>query len=64
MGPFGLTTISNIQALSPHILTVISPAGEPINGSRCFMAQRVTCVCRLGQLGPPCYITTDFLQMQ
>lgn len=30
MGPFGLTTISNIRVLSPHVLTVIYRAEAPI----------------------------------
>lgn len=60
MGPFGLTTIGNIQALSPHILTVICPSGAPIDGSRCFMAQCDACVRLQGQIPPPraLYITT------
>lgn len=42
MGPFRLTTISNIQALSLYVPTAICPSGAPIDASRCFMAQRVT----------------------
>lgn len=53
MGPFGLTTIGNIQALSPRILTVICPSGAPIDGSRCFMAQCDACVRLQGQIPPP-----------
>lgn len=64
MGPFGLTTIGNIQALSPSILTVICPSGAPIDGSRCFMAQCDACVRLQGQIPPPparaLYITTEF----
>lgn len=66
MGPFGLTTISNIQALSRHALTVICPPGAPIDGLRCFTAQCVTSICRRGAVWAllPCCITQDFLQMR
>lgn len=64
MGPFGLTTIGNIQALSPRILTVICPSGAPIDGSRCFMAQCDACVRLQGQIPPARYISPrNFLQM-
>lgn len=55
-GPFELTTINSIGALSLHVLIPICPWGAPVNGSWCFMAQCVTWSSR-DLLGLHSYIT-------